>query len=163
MNILPKTLAAFCSCLLLAGCGKDTVAPQPHVMSNDTMNTTAWNQATKWRHRILICFGDRSKEFMAPFEDETAALLDRQLLVIDDSDMQVLPEGPLPSPAEPGSLGSHYGPIEDGVVAVLVGKDGGIKYRYREPIRPVEVYDRIDAMPMRIDEMKSSGDQRSPD
>ena len=29
--------------------------------------------------------------------------------------------------------------------------------------RPVEVYDRIDAMPMRIDEMKSSGDQRSPD
>lgn len=158
-----KIVAALGCCLLVAGCGKNTVAAKSHVMSNDTMNTTAWNQSTKWRHRLLICFGDRSKEFMAPFADDAAALLDRQLLVIDDSDMQVLPEGPLPSSAEPGALQIHYGPIEDGVVAVLVGKDGGVKYSYREPVRPIEVYDRIDAMPMRIDEMNSSRDQRSPD
>lgn len=41
--------------------------------------------------------------------------------------------------------------------ALLVGKDGTVKYRFDEPVGPVEVYALIDAMPMRQREMREGG------
>ena len=32
---------------------------------------------------------------------------------------------------------------------MLVGKDGGEKFRSTEPVRPQDLFDRIDAMPLR--------------
>lgn len=49
-------------------------------------------------------------------------------------------------------LGSDH----DGVSAVLVGKDGGVKARWSEPVDPSAVFDLVDAMPMRLREMKES-------
>lgn len=39
--------------------------------------------------------------------------------------------------------------------AALVGKDGGVKVRWSEPIEPTEVFARIDAMPMRASEVRT--------
>ncbi|WP_228282638.1 DUF4174 domain-containing protein [Rubrobacter tropicus] len=45
--------------------------------------------------------------------------------------------------------------IEGGSFAVvLVGKDGGEKFRASEPVGPRDLFDRIDAMPMRRREMR---------
>ncbi len=41
--------------------------------------------------------------------------------------------------------------------ALLVGKDGTVKYRFDEPVGPVEVYALIDAMPLRQREMREGG------
>jgi len=38
--------------------------------------------------------------------------------------------------------------------AILIGKDGGVKLTRNEAIRLQEVFDRIDAMPMRQREMR---------
>ena len=37
---------------------------------------------------------------------------------------------------------------------VLVGKDGGEKFRSTEPVEPEDLFDRIDAMPMRRREVR---------
>ncbi|MEO0334889.1 MAG: DUF4174 domain-containing protein [Pseudomonadota bacterium] len=37
---------------------------------------------------------------------------------------------------------------------VLIGKDGGVKATYSEPVEPDAIYELIDSMPMRQDEMK---------
>jgi hypothetical protein len=45
--------------------------------------------------------------------------------------------------------------VEAGRFAVvLVGKDGGEKARWSGPVSPREVFDRVDAMPMRRREMR---------
>lgn len=44
---------------------------------------------------------------------------------------------------------------EDTFVAILVGKDGGEKYRSADPIAPQTLFDLIDAMPMRRREIRS--------
>ena len=46
----------------------------------------------------------------------------------------------------------HIAPAEFAVV--LVGKDGGEKKRWRQPVTFEQLRDTIDAMPMRQDEMR---------
>ena len=41
-------------------------------------------------------------------------------------------------------------------VAILLGKDGGEKYRAQKPVSFDKLRDKIDAMPMRKDEMKQA-------
>ena len=41
---------------------------------------------------------------------------------------------------------------------VLVGKDGGEKFRSHEPAPPQDIFGRIDAMPMRRREMRGDSD-----
>lgn len=41
-----------------------------------------------------------------------------------------------------------------GFACVLVGKDGGVKHRAREPVAPEKLYALVDAMPMRRREMR---------
>lgn len=48
--------------------------------------------------------------------------------------------------------------VEDGAfTAVLVGKDGGEKFRSAEPVLPEKLFDLIDAMPMRRREIRARG------
>jgi hypothetical protein len=46
--------------------------------------------------------------------------------------------------------------VEAGALAVvLVGKDGGVKFRSDRPVPPEQIFDLIDAMPMRRQEMRA--------
>ena len=45
-------------------------------------------------------------------------------------------------------------PVSDGLQVVLIGKDGGVKARWSEPVSPSAVFDLVDAMPMRMREMR---------
>ena len=57
--------------------------------------------------------------------------------------------------AEPGSrLRKSLGVAERGFAVVLVGKDGGVKKVWRDPVDPKGIFTIIDAMPMRQQEMR---------
>ena len=43
-----------------------------------------------------------------------------------------------------------------GIAAALVGKDGGVKARWSEIVEPDAVFDLVDAMPMRIREVREA-------
>lgn len=51
-------------------------------------------------------------------------------------------------------------PLEAPFAAVLIGKDGGVKWRAEAPVTPAAVFGVIDAMPMRQNEMRRDESRR---
>ena len=75
--------------------------------------------------------------------------LDHTRPALDDRNIKVLTE------AQPGSrLRKSLGVSERGFAVVLVGKDGGVKKVWRDPVDPKSIFTIIDAMPMRRQEMR---------
>ena len=54
------------------------------------------------------------------------------------------------------SFRDHFNVSEDFVV-ILIGKDGGEKERFLEPVEPAYLFNLIDQMPMRRREVKEEG------
>ena len=52
------------------------------------------------------------------------------------------------------ALKRQFQPAVRGMTMVLVGKDGGEKRRWNTPTAPQEIFDIIDAMPMRQKEIE---------
>ena len=77
------------------------------------------------------------------------AALDRTKPELDDRNITVLRD------SEPGSrLRTSLGVKRHGFAVVLVGKDGGVKKVWRDPVNPREIFTIIDQMPMRRREMR---------
>lgn len=58
------------------------------------------------------------------------------------------------TPEEAAAARGDFG-VEDGrFAAVLVGRDGGVKFRSGEPVPATDLFARIDTMPMRRREMR---------
>ena len=116
-----------------------------------------------WKHRILLVFTPR-------LDDERARALDHQLneraCDLDERDLLV---GRVPAsgdahigastlaPVSTAQLRRRYGVDRGEFAVVLIGKDGGEKLRTTEVPPLDEVFDLIDAMPMRIAEMRERG------
>ena len=125
----------------------------------------------RWKHRLLVVAVesddvrfDRQRAMVTEASEEW---LDRNLLlimlageegwVIDDpsaarSGWKPLSAGEAAAFRRRYDLGDVLGDVE--FEAVLVGKDGGVKNRYREIVDPSAIFPFIDAMPMRMDEMR---------
>lgn len=58
------------------------------------------------------------------------------------------------SPAQNELLRDQFDVATGQYALFLVGKDGGVKERYANPVEPDELYGLIDSMPMRQQEMK---------
>ena len=63
----------------------------------------------------------------------------------------------LPAGAE-RDLRDRYKPEAKGLTIILVGKDGAEKGRWTQPLDPGELFDLIDTMPMRQQEMRDASD-----
>ena len=99
----------------------------------------------RWEARPLLVFAPsvedpRLAAQMTAFRDAAEDLADRDMPVLVDTD-----------PAAESALRRGIGP-EDAVV-VLIGKDGGVKYRGAAPVPVSELLDLVDGMPMRQSEI----------
>ena len=102
--------------------------------------------ALKWKARPIVVLSDSLDD---PRVSKQIAALDGAKAGIADRSIEVLREtGPH------GSLRRQLGIKESGFAVVLVGKDGGVKSVWREPVDPKQIFTVIDRMPMRQDEMK---------
>ena len=82
-------------------------------------------------------------------------LLDRDLLSIElGTDQATLLVGNATDLPGSAAFRERYGIPSERFTVVLVGKDGLVKERRDHPMDPEELWSIIDAMPMRIDEMK---------
>lgn len=61
------------------------------------------------------------------------------------------------TPDESAEARGKYGVETGGFAVVLLGKDGTEKFRSSEPMSANELFERIDAMPMRRREMREGG------
>ena len=103
----------------------------------------------QWRNRVLLIFSASendplSKKQMGIVGASSPGFDERDLKVFslsrDDEDVQVLRK----KLHLPGA----------GFEVVLIGKDGGVKLRKQRPISAEELFETIDGMPMRKEEMK---------
>jgi len=57
---------------------------------------------------------------------------------------------------EEQALRDRFGIANDTFAVVLIGKDGGEKGRFLEPLEPTTLFDLINRMPMRRRELKEA-------
>ncbi len=112
----------------------------------------------KWRNRLLLIFAssasDEDHSQIRLLEGSEAGFEDRALLLanIFESEAGELEDGAA-STEEASGLRETFGIPEGQFAVILVGKDGGEKYRSSAPVSLRDIFDRIDAMPMRRREM----------
>lgn len=112
----------------------------------------------RWHHRIvLVMASPHPKEDIATLRRNASENDDRQLLwfVLEDGGVVSNYPGVI-APALRSALNSRFGAD---TAVLLIGKDGGVKAR--ESRLDLEgIYARIDAMPMRIREMREGRNSR---
>jgi hypothetical protein len=113
----------------------------------------------KWRNRLLLIFAPSAsdedhKEQIRLLEGSETGSEDRDLILatIFEDGAGELEDGAI-SMEEASGLRETFGIPKDRFTVVLVGKDGGEKFRSYIPVSLRDIFDRIDAMPMRRREM----------
>ena len=130
-------------------------APEPPEESD-------WFEEARWSKRLLVLTaeGPEAAVQCALVEAEQEGLQERDLTVLQvgaevDYVAGVHATDPLP-PAT--AFRQRFGLPDRGFQVVLVGKDGGVKLRRDEPLAPRDLWAVIDAMPMRMREMRRTGE-----
>ena len=109
-------------------------------------------KAQHWQKRVLLLVAPRpenaqfrqQRELLATVPD---GLRDRDFLVLEAC-YQQLP------PADQRFLTQKLGLTADQFAVVLIGKDGGVKRLETNPLPPASLFETVDRMPMRREEMR---------
>ena len=127
-----------------------------HLLAADSL------KALQWEKRPLLLFA-KSRSF-APLDQQVDQLRSYRP-DLEERDMVVLSTtGRQETSAAIGYVSINRGtarqlkrrfePANKGLTVILVGKDGAEKARWQQVVDPQEIFDIIDAMPMRQDEMR---------
>jgi hypothetical protein len=131
--------------------------------SNDTSGSSLDLDAYRWRNRLLLVFTPSPQHPTCrkqhSFLGQSGGLLQRDLLVatIYGQGQSVIGNS-LIAPADVEALRARFAVAPDTFAAVLIGKDGGEKHRFDQPVAAQELFSLIDAMPMRQREMGGMAD-----
>ncbi len=120
----------------------------------------------QWENRILMVFSPAPfhAEFTA-FErqltENAAGVRDRDLVVfrVFEAGESRLEDRPLPA-AEADELRRRFKAEPGRLTVILIGKDGGVKMTRERHADLQEIFDRIDSMPMRRQEMREKDQNR---
>ena len=113
-----------------------------------------------WKNRLLFLFAPNRDH---PLFDTLHTSLAAQKAEAADRDLvifEILESGPSSMNAANldfqtvQSLWEKFDLPRGEFTVLLIGKDGGIKLNYRDPIRLEDIFALIDAMPMRQEEMR---------
>lgn len=114
----------------------------------------------QWQHRLLLVFApdlqhSQLQQLTRQLQQRDCELNDRDMLTgyILAKNHSRLAGKPLPT-EESDTLRQHYGIQLDQFAVLLIGKDGGEKYRLYEVPELEEIFALVDGMPMRQDEMQ---------
>ncbi len=99
-----------------------------------------------WKRRVVLLLADPNDPALA----EQQRLLSAARRELAERDMVALaPEG-----AAAEMLRRRFAPGSVAFTLVLIGKDGGAKYTAQAPVPLSALFETVDAMPMRQDEMR---------
>ena len=112
----------------------------------------------RWRHRLLVALAPSqaaSERQTRLFAADPAGRRDRQILRIVVLPASATVEGKR-ARLDAAALRRRYRVRTGEFRLLLVGKDGTVAYSTRRPVPLKAIFARIDAMPMRRDEMRKS-------
>ena len=115
----------------------------------------------KWKNRLLLVFASSTaeesyEEQLRLLEGPESEFEERDLLPGFFHEVGKLAGVSVPQ-EDVAKVRERFSIDPDGFVVLLVGKDGGEKFRAEEPVPAEEIFRRIDAMPMRRREMRERG------
>ncbi|BAY60354.1 hypothetical protein NIES22_04130 [Calothrix brevissima NIES-22] len=132
--------------------------------SNHSIKMSSFNLSSqKWQKRVLLIFAPSVNHYayqqqIQLLQQYDSGFTDRDLVLV-----QVLTKdtsyanGQLIDESSAANLRSRFGVDEDNFRVILVGKDGGVKRQDATPVQATAIFDQIDAMPMRQQEMQQQG------
>lgn len=111
-----------------------------------------------WLNRPLLVFAPAEGDPIiaaqrSALAGRSADLLDRDMIVIEIAGDRVTINGTDAHSMTAAALRDRYGVSRDASVVLLVGKDGGVKMARSEALSSHDLFQTIDAMPMRRREM----------
>src|SRR5579883_1311597 len=113
----------------------------------------------RWSRRPVIVFADAGGNLydrqVRKLRAASGGLRERDIVVIGvaGGDASALIGGPDPRQGA-DAFRKAYGVPSGRFEVLLVGKDGGVKFRARDLVSPSEIFRIVDAMPMRRQEMR---------
>ena len=113
----------------------------------------------RWKSRLLVVFAptvvdDSYEQQMQQLLRNSVDVSDRDLLPVEVIGVEPVRVDALSEPAlDPVALRERFDAPQDGFKAVLVGKDGAAKLSSDTPIPADKLFETIDAMPMRQQEL----------
>ncbi|WP_375466630.1 DUF4174 domain-containing protein [uncultured Nostoc sp.] len=131
--------------------------------STQAIKMSSFNLSSqKWQNRVLLVFAPSVdnlsyQQQMHLFDQQKSGFKDRDLVLV-----QVLAtnksyaNGQLIDESSVANLRNRFGVDQENFRVILVGKDGGIKRQDTTPVAATAIFEQIDAMPMRQQEMRSS-------
>jgi hypothetical protein len=116
-----------------------------------------------WKNRLLFIFAPQSsdpryKSLESEINDQRDGIFDRDLIIF-----KILENGPSFMDTNPIDLQTAYSlrkrfAVPPGLFnVILVGKDGGTKLRQEIRVKLTDIFELIDAMPMRREEIRQKG------
>lgn len=111
-----------------------------------------------WKNRIVLVFDQKEEQSMkqqiAQFQEESAGMQDRDLLVFRIKEDKVIGPKSQYGGEAAKKLRAQYEVDRDNFTVILIGKDGSEKMRQHEVLGTDKLFATIDAMPMRRREMR---------
>mgnify|MGYP003339976155 FL=1 len=97
-----------------------------------------------WKNRIILTFAEDEHpdliKLKVEMKENSCEILNRDLLHFHFSN--------------DGKIGNHTTTNDQSFRILLIGKDGGIKYESKRSASLIQLFELIDSMPMRQDEMQ---------
>jgi hypothetical protein len=126
--------------------------------------STSWGEdltAYRWKNRVLLAFSPTESDpgfvaFNRSLANRTSEVIDRDLVVL-----RLFENVPSQTEKEPidvqvaEKLRRRFGVKPGFLTVILIGKDGGVKMVREREAKIQEIFDLIDTMPMRRQEMRN--------
>ena len=128
-------------------------------MASSHLSPPPWLSSLQWKHRVLLLANPDRLVGDSRLRSDATDAIERHLLVLNLHSQQSPPalSHVIDLAAHMRTFAAHM--MRLGHCAVLIGKDGTIKQKYSALPLADEVFQLIDAMPMRMEEMQQRNTQ----
>ncbi|BAY14184.1 DUF4174 domain-containing protein [Calothrix sp. NIES-2098] len=140
-----------------------SIAGTALLSSNHPIKMSSFNlSAQKWQNRVLLVFAPsvdnrNYQQQMQLLQQHNSGFADRDLVLVQALADKSYANGQLIDESSVANLRSRFGVDKDNFRVILVGKDGGVKRQDTTPVQVKAIFEQIDAMPMRQQEMQQRG------
>lgn len=117
----------------------------------------------QWKNRLLLVFApsESSESYQQQiqlFQEQKAGFSERDLVVVEMFTENVgRVENKTLDQADVAQVRKQFNIAPQEFRTILIGKDGTSKLSDNQPVKPEVIFQKIDAMPMRQQEMRDSG------
>ena len=118
----------------------------------------------RWKNRLVLIFAPSKEdsfylEQKSEFEGKSDEFEDRDIIMIELLKTGISTVAEVPLTYNQQSLLRKKFHVVDDFVFILIGKDGTVKLRAKQPVLCDEIFSLIDSMPMRKEEMRRKASQ----